>query len=44
MILIPIIAFAIMHVSNFANKIFAETSFRAGFVWDFFTKLHFKIS
>merc|ERR1739838_81919 len=27
LILIPIIAFAIMHVSNFSNKIFAETSF-----------------
>jgi len=30
LILIPIIAFAIMHVSNFANKLFAETTLAFG--------------
>ena len=30
MILMPIIAFAIMHIGAFLNKVFAETSFQLG--------------
>lgn len=30
MILMPIIAFAVMHVGAFLNKVFAETSFQMG--------------